>query len=97
MFKSATLLVLACTASAYGQTMSTLGAWDGSAGISPFGYPDTATYGETFTAPGSALYNFTFEMKLPATVNFQGYLFAWNGTGFRLRPAAGRMRPLLLI
>ena len=80
MFKSAAFLVLAGAASAYGQTFDTLSSWNGTQSISSFGYPNTATYGEVFTASGSALYNFTVEMKLPTTANSQGYLFAWDGT-----------------
>jgi len=80
LFKSVAFLALAGAASAYGQQFNTLSSWDGSQLVSSFGYPNTATYGETFTAPGSALYDFTVEMKLPSTATFQGYLFAWDGT-----------------
>ncbi len=80
LFKSVAFLALVGAASAYGQTISTLSSWDNTTGYSPFGYPNTATYGETFVAPGSALYDITFELNTPASDTFKGYLFAWSGS-----------------
>jgi uncharacterized repeat protein (TIGR01451 family) len=62
--------------------VNTIPAWDGSSSVAFFGIPDTATYGQTITAPagGTLLTSFTFEMNLPATVAFRGEVYAWNGT-----------------
>ena len=62
-------------------SIDNLSSWDGSTGVSSFGVPDTATYGEVVTAPAGTptLSNFTFEMDLsPATI-FRGEVYAWDG------------------
>jgi hypothetical protein len=53
----------------------------------PFGYPDTATYGETFTAPTNGdvnLQDFGFYMGNPDTsgdnILLRAYIATWNGT-----------------
>jgi len=64
-------------------TIDTTPFWDGTAFISSFGYPNTATYGQVITAPTNGdvvLTNFAFYMKLPATCTFTGYVYAWDGT-----------------
>ena len=48
--------------------------------ISSFGYPNTATYGETIVGNGHALVSFTFTFTLPATTNFQPAVYTWTGT-----------------
>ncbi|MGC8724858.1 MAG: hypothetical protein ACP5VF_13455 [Acidobacteriota bacterium] len=62
--------------------IDTTPSWNGSDFISSFGYPDTATYGQTITAPpaGASLQSFTFYMNLPASCTFQGEVYAWDGT-----------------
>jgi hypothetical protein len=53
---------------------------------SPFGNPDTATYGETFTAPstgGNVLQNFSFYMAGPYSsgdIELGAYIATWTGT-----------------
>lgn len=51
--------------------------------ISAFGYPDTATYGETITSPGGLLKSFTFWVSLPAGLEWQGEVYAWDTTSTR--------------
>jgi len=53
----------------------------------PYGYPNTATYGELFTAPNNAdtnLSSFSFFMGSPianATIVTGAYIATWNGSG----------------
>jgi len=63
--------------------IDTITGWNGSAAISPFGYPDTATYGQTITVANDGqtqLDSFSFEMNLPNGVQFRGYVYAWDGS-----------------
>ncbi len=62
--------------------IDTTPSWNGSQSVCCFGYPDTATYGQTITAPGSgaSLQSFTFYMNQPASCSFQGEVYAWDGT-----------------
>ena len=52
-------------------------------GIQPFGEPDTATYGQTFTVGSDNVLN-SFSLYLDGTPNasisFQAYLYAWDGS-----------------
>ncbi len=64
-------------------TIDTTPYWNGTAYISSFGYPDTATYGQVITTPTNTdvvLRSFSFHMKLPETCTFRGYVYAWDGT-----------------
>ena len=47
-----------------------------------FGYPDTATYGETFAAPltDTALNSFTLFLNGGSTGQLQGYVGTWEGS-----------------
>ena len=54
-------LVLSPTASARAVTIDTTGSDTGT--IVQFGAPDTATYGQTFTAPGSVLNSFSLFLR----------------------------------
>ena len=76
---AATLLVISVGALA--QNIDTTPSWNGTDAVGNFGYPDTATYGQTVTAPaaGASLTTFTFYMKLPASCTFQGEVYAWDG------------------
>ena len=50
--------------------------------ICPFGYPDTATYGQVITAPAddTQLDSFTFFMAISTgTVVMRGEVYAWDG------------------
>lgn len=60
------LLSFALVPAAYAETISTLDQWDGSidSTVSPFGNPDTATYGQTISTGNLAqvLQSFTFNL-----------------------------------
>ncbi len=64
-------------------TISTTNSWNGTNYVSSFGEPNTATYGQTFTAPlatsnlTSVKLSFT---NLLGTVTFRFYVMAWDGT-----------------
>ena len=59
-------------------------SWDESSYISPFGKPDTATYGQTFLAPlvDTRLDSFTFYVNpgTEASLSVRAYVFAWSGS-----------------
>lgn len=64
--------------------VDTTPAWDGSSYVHPFGQPDTATYGQTFTVPvngDNALNSFSFFLKQTSSsaIKFAGYVTAWDG------------------
>jgi hypothetical protein len=79
MLGLALILVVCMLGPAGAITIDTTPSWNGSSGVSPFGYTDTATYGEVVTAPGGALQSFTFYMNQPA-FTFRGYVYAWDGS-----------------
>jgi hypothetical protein len=56
--------------------------WNGSSSVSGFGYPNTATFGQTVTVPATdtKLDSFTFYMKLPIGLLFRGEVYAWDNT-----------------
>jgi hypothetical protein len=61
----------------------------------PFGYPNTATYGQLITAPAddTQLDSFTFFISMSGTVVVRGELYAWDGqkaTGPNLFESAPR-------
>ena len=62
--------------------IDTTPSWNGSDDINAFGDPNTATYGQTITAPagGAVLTDFTFYMKVPSTCVFRGEVYAWDGS-----------------
>ena len=65
--------------------IDTTSSWDGSSYIWAFGEPDTATYGQTFTAPETSrpLTEFTFYLDdyyNPDVIDFAAYVMAWDGT-----------------
>lgn len=65
--------------SAFATTISTVPSWDGTLALAPFGYPDTATYGQVITGTGESLQSFTFEMNLSSGTVFKGGVSAWAG------------------
>jgi hypothetical protein len=77
----AALYVSPASASSGGDTIGTIGLWSGGS-VEPFGYPDTATYGQVITVPGSdaTLSSFTFELQVPTTATFRAGVFAWDGS-----------------
>lgn len=83
MFKKIALaaaLTVAFTAQA-ATTIETFSAWNGSSGVSSWGNPDTATYGQTFTtgATDTVLKSFTFAMT-DLDQDFKAYVGAWDGS-----------------
>ena len=63
--------------------IDTTAAWNGSASVGNFGYPETSTYGETITAPtgpNTQLNSFLFEVDANTPLSFRGYVYAWDGS-----------------
>jgi hypothetical protein len=100
------LLLFGAVPATAATTIDTTGAWDGAQFVHPFGRPDTATYGQVFTAPASdtVLNSFTVYLRdvpvppfsdpgVSRTVIFRGELYAWDGgkaTGPNLWESAPR-------
>ena len=84
--KTAAAACLAVTlygAGAHAQSINTVPYWDGVANVGTFGGGATSTYGETFTAPGGNLNDFTFYVNANGgfeTVEAQ--LYQWSGSLF---------------
>ena len=74
-------LALSPAASARAVTIDTTGSDNGT--IFQFGAPETATYGQTFTAPGSVLNNFSLFLRNrfsgSGSLDLRGYVAGWNG------------------
>ena len=80
--------LLAATSVAGAQT--TIGA-PGGAGVSTFGKPNTQTYGQTFTVPtngDTSLDAFSFWLGASSTLNFRGYVYAWDNVASRATGSA---------
>jgi hypothetical protein len=70
-------------------TIDTTGAWDGAACVWPFGYLNTATFGQVVVAPArdSRLESFTFFIKnddtppggTTSTIVMRGEVYRWDG------------------
>lgn len=75
----ATTLLLAASGLASAATIDTTSAWDGSSSLQPFGFPNTATYGQVVKAAGSQLDAFSFLVDLPDALTFKAYVYAWDG------------------
>nr|WP_315253034.1 PEP-CTERM sorting domain-containing protein [uncultured Duganella sp.] len=78
----ALLAGLALTGAAYADTTITNSTpWDGSTSISPWGVPDTATYGQTFTTGGvdTVLNSFSFYLR-SVNVTYKAYVAEWDGS-----------------
>ena len=77
------LAFVAIAGSVAAAPIDTTGATFGGS-ASSFGEPDTATYGQTFTATAGStqLNSFTFRFNDfdPATVDFAAYVYAWDGS-----------------
>lgn len=75
-------VAFASTSRADSNQIDTTPSWNGSRALSPFGYPNTTTYGQTVTAPAEpmALSSFTFYMSLPSSLLFRGEVYAWDDT-----------------
>jgi hypothetical protein len=87
---------LALAPATQAQTFSTSYAWNGTSFANPFGFPDTATYGQTFIAPGNPLLNFTFYVNaLGNTLSMQADVYAWSGSLIAGNPTQGAVGPAL--
>lgn len=62
--------------------IDTTPSWNGLTPVFSFGPGQTETYGQTITAPltDAVLRSWTFYMKQDTAVQFQGEVYAWNGT-----------------
>jgi hypothetical protein len=66
--------------------INTYKVWDGGSAVTPFGCPDTSTYGQTITIPAKMkkLTKFSFYMTGQAAAGqsmvVRGEVYAWNGT-----------------
>jgi hypothetical protein len=82
---AATILVSVASLNVQAGVIDTFGDWDGTSFVSPFGYPNTATYGQTITVPvqgDDVLTSFSFTMRQSQTGNtvFKGFVYSWDGT-----------------
>lgn len=74
---SSSLAAVALGLSAQANTLIDTNPRSGS--VSPFGVSNTATYGESVTVPtDNVLNSFSFDMNLPGSLQFKGYVFAWD-------------------
>jgi len=70
-------------------TIETTSFWDGGTAVSEFGKDNTATYGQTFTVPGSDndLQSFSFflgDLSAGNQLLFQGYVAEWDAGANRI-------------
>lgn len=82
MIFKASALAFALLATAYSTTnAATIDTTGGTSNlVSPFGGPDTATYGQTFTAAGSILSDFSLYLTNgSAPLDLRGYIATWTG------------------
>ncbi len=83
MVPLALLVVGVVPGAAQTTTVSNTAKWNGVDGISSFGLPSDATYGQTFKTPtgASRLTSFTFfvDDNFPPFTRFQGFVMAWDG------------------
>lgn len=70
---AASVLILAASP-ALAQTIGN----PGGSTISPWGKPNTQTYGQTVTAINTSLDSFSFWVGGPSALNFQAYVYAWD-------------------
>lgn len=65
----------------WAQNIDTTAVWNGTEYVFPFGLPNTATYGQTITAPATAsvLQGFSFQINSQGVAfPFQAYVYAWD-------------------
>ena len=65
------------------KTISTVSDWDGATYVDPFGYPNAATFGQSFTAPiyNHTMTSFTFYLEpimSGSDVGFTAYIYQWD-------------------
>ena len=80
----ASAVLLAIGGPAFADNISTLPQWNGNNAVAAWGFPDTATYGETITPTASQthLSSFTFELDQLAGTSpqFQAFIYRWTGS-----------------
>lgn len=90
-------LTLLAATSLQAQNISTLAGWDGTSYTRSFGFDNTATYGQTFKAPGGALTSFSFwlsnidsnsPISNASDLPFKAYVFAWDAVNSRASGSA---------
>ena len=72
--------------SAWAQSIDTASGWNGSTALYQFGLPNTATYGQTITAPVSAsvLQGFSFRINPQGVAfPFQAHVYEWDPVNSR--------------
>lgn len=78
------LLVAATAPRAHADSINTYSSWNGSDYQWPLGYPDTSTYGQTFTVAGPSTVLNSFEFSLggliyhAGAVEFAAYVMQWD-------------------
>lgn len=79
-FSLAAILMGAVLAPAHAAVIDTTSLWDGKNPVRPFGGSNsTTTYGETFSAPGGALKNFTFFINtFGKSIAASARVYAWS-------------------
>jgi hypothetical protein len=74
-------LVFIASAMMFGTNIDTVTPWNGTSSISPYGVPNTATYGQIITADGTgSLLSFSAEIACSAVTPIRLEVYAWNGT-----------------
>ena len=76
-------LLVAVPAKSHAQIINTFSVWNGVDDAFPFGSPNTATYGETITAPGGVLNDFSFWFTNGTNggaLQYSAYVGTWTGT-----------------
>lgn len=74
------------TSMASAQSIDTVPDWDGIGFISSFGVPNTATYGQTITAPATPAMLRAFDVRINpqgAEIPFKFYVYEWDPTSDR--------------
>lgn len=83
MKKLVYLFALSFVGSVNAGVIDTTPNWDGNSSISSFGEPNTATYGQTFTAGSeTSLDSFTFylnDRENPDFTDFEAFVMGWDG------------------
>jgi len=83
-----TVALAAAAGPALAQNIDTTSQWNGTSFISSWGYPNTSTYGQTFTPTGTqfSLNNFTFYLSQSsgAAPQYQAFVYEWNGATSRI-------------
>jgi hypothetical protein len=81
LLASVALAAIAINSSVSAQTINTTGQWNGISSESPWGLPNTATYGQTITATSTQtrLSSFTFELSQTSGIapQYQAFGIPW--------------------